>query len=249
MPDTRRDSTGSGPPWTEEDLRNRLRGAGATDVERVRFRGNRSTIWSVTSGGTVLNLHEGYRTAPWSLLRHFVTLAIPADRSATETGLARSAVRTWHGLAPAIARARRRPRRRRALPARREVIPGPCCGNPEQIRRLRALFHRLNRERFQVALPPDLHLRLSARMRSRLGHMRGHVRQGRRIVVEIALNDILLRDGNSPALTDTLLHEMAHAADWLIQGGRGHGPTWKAWALRVGCEPRACTHAEIVQHG
>jgi hypothetical protein len=218
-------------------------------VERVRFRGNRSIIWSVTSGGRALNLHEGYRQAPWPLLRHFVTLATRGWRAGAEMRAARSAVRTWSGLAPALARVKRGPgwTGRRAAPS--EVLPGPCCGSADQIERVRALFGHLNRERFQGRLPGDLHIRLSARMKSRLGHMRGHVRDGRRVVVEIALNDDLLRTGNAVALTDTLLHEMAHAADWLIHGGRGHGATWKTWARRVGCEPSACTRAGLVRNG
>jgi hypothetical protein len=36
-------------------------------------------------------------------------------------------------------------------------------------------------------------------------------------------------------LADTLLHEMAHVADWLVDGERGHGPTWRAWARTAGC--------------
>jgi hypothetical protein len=38
---------------------------------------------------------------------------------------------------------------------------------------------------------------------------------------------------------DTLLHEMAHAADFLETGAVGHGPGWRRWARRVGCDPRA----------
>ena len=32
-------------------------------------------------------------------------------------------------------------------------------------------------------------------------------------------------------IRDTLIHEMCHAATWLIDGTKkaGHGPLWKAW--------------------
>jgi hypothetical protein len=77
--------------------------------------------------------------------------------------------------------------------------------------------------------------------------MRGHVREGRRVVVEVALSLDLMLGGNDELRTDTLLHEMAHAADWLVDGGRGHGPSWKAWARRVGCRERACTRMPLVR--
>ena len=35
-------------------------------------------------------------------------------------------------------------------------------------------------------------------------------------------------------LRDTLVHEMCHAAAWLISGYKdGHGPIWKNWASRA----------------
>lgn len=227
--------------WTEERLLAALRAAGAEELERVRFRSNRSTIWSLTASGTALNLHEGYRSAPWSCLRHFATIARRPDRSEPGTRAAVGAVRGWSGLLPALARARRRPRKKGRRGRTREVRPGPCCATPAQLAYLRRLYGRLNRERFQGALPDALPIRLSTRMRTRLGHMRGHVAEGRRYVVEIALSVDLMLEGNGRCRIDTLLHEMAHAADWLVDGGRGHGSSWKTWAGRAGCVPRACT--------
>lgn len=237
-----------GGPWTEEGLLEALRGEGAHRLERVRFRSNRSTIWSVTAGGSVLNLHEGYRTAPWTCLRRFEPLVSRSGRSRGSLRAAAAAVRSWPGLLPAVRRARRGPRPAPSA-ARRPVRPGPCSATPEQRAQLGELYARLNRERFQGLLPADLHLRLSRRMRSRLGHMRGHVRAGRRYVIEIALSADLMLEGNGPAREETLVHEMAHAADWLIHGGRGHGATWKAWAVHAGCEPRASTRSAVVRPG
>ena len=37
---------------------------------------------------------------------------------------------------------------------------------------------------------------------------------------------------------DTVLHELAHHLAWL-DGATGHGAEWKAWAVRVGAQPRA----------
>lgn len=231
------------PTWTEERLLASLREAGAEELERVRFRNNRSTIWSLTAGGTALNLHEGFRRASWSCLRHFATIARCPDRSDPGTRAAAAAVRAWPDLRPALERARHVHRTcgvpRSRSPGPERVRPGPCCATAEQLRYLRELYRRLEHERFGGVLPGDLHLRLSVRMRSRLGHMRGHTAGGRRYVVEIALSVNLMLEGNGPCRVETLLHEMAHAADWLVDGGRGHGPSWKAWAARAGCEATA----------
>ena len=75
-------------------------------------------------------------------------------------------------------------------------------------------------------------------MRSSLGHMLpGHRPDGSRIVVEIALNADLMLEANGAERADTLLHEMAHVADYLESGHRGHGASWRDWARRVGCRP------------
>jgi hypothetical protein len=42
---------------------------------------------------------------------------------------------------------------------------------------------------------------------------------------------------NGAERIDTLLHEMAHVADYLQSGHRGHGSSWRRWAHRVGCRP------------
>jgi hypothetical protein len=201
----------------------------------------------------VLNLHEAYRGAPWVVLRAFAViarLALGADRGRrAEYRQAVERVRGWAGLEPALRRIRaahrRRPRRRGGARRSGPLRPGPCCATPAQREYLRALFRYLNRTRFDGRLPADLPLRLSGRMKSRLGQMRGWVVDGRRTVVEIALNEDLMLAGNGDERLDTLVHEMAHAADWLFHGGRGHGAGWKSWARRAGCSDRACTHAEI----
>jgi hypothetical protein len=82
-------------------------------------------------------------------------------------------------------------------------------------------------------------------MRSRLGQMVPGEIDGRRRVLEIALNVDLMMTGNGRARLDTLIHEMAHAADWLYDGEVGHGPTWKWWAESAGCESAACASGRI----
>lgn len=234
----------------ESELLRRLRAEGARRLSAVRYRRNRSTIWSLTRGGTVLNLHEAYGSAPWSVVRCFAVIArLAGSRDAgarMDYRAAAARVRSWSGLEPALRRVRAsRPGRRRASTRRTAPVPGPCCGTPEQRRYLRALFLHLNRTRFGGALPREIPLRLSSRMTSRLGQMRGRVVGHRRVVVEIALNEDLMLEGNDRERLDTLVHEMAHAADWLFDGGRGHGPTWRAWAGRAGCVARARARTAI----
>jgi hypothetical protein len=73
-------------------------------------------------------------------------------------------------------------------------------------------------------------------MRTSLGHMIPHsTADGTRRVLEIALNVDLMLAENGPERVDTLLHEMAHVAEFLIDGSYGHGPAWKAWARHAGC--------------
>ncbi len=74
-------------------------------------------------------------------------------------------------------------------------------------------------------------------MNSALGHMLPGGEEDERYVVEIALNVDLMLEGNGAERVDTLLHEMAHAADYLVNGKRDHGPSWREWASRVGCTP------------
>src|SRR5262245_27535635 len=53
---------------TETGFLDALQRRGARRIQRVTFRRNRSTIWSISGDGTVLNLHEGYRNAPASIV-------------------------------------------------------------------------------------------------------------------------------------------------------------------------------------
>src|SRR5690606_4249153 len=42
-------------------------------------------------------------------------------------------------------------------------------------------------------------------------------------------------------LKDTVLHEIAHALAYQESGDTGHGPAWKAKAIRLGTSPSATT--------
>lgn len=246
------------PVLTPTQLLAALRERGATGLQRVRFRRNRTVLWSLTDRGRTLNLHEAYAAAPAALLDAFALLA-GTSRDAEGRRRAARRVREWPPVVEAIGRVREaevvaamavaegRPPSERTWPgAAGTPMTPPCVGGPVERSRILALYRRLNAERFGGCLPDEVPLRLSGRMRRRLGHMRpGTSPDGRRVVVEIALNHHLLTPQNESALLDTLLHEMAHAADWLVDGRAGHGPSWRAWARRAGCTPRACTTAAL----
>jgi len=114
-----------------------------------------------------------------------------------------------------------------------------CCGTPEQRAYLRALYRYFNATRFEGQLPDDVPVRLSNRMDSSLGHMLPGPddEDGSRRVAEIAINVDLMLERNGPERIDTLIHEMAHVADYLESGSRGHGESWQEWARRSGCRP------------
>ncbi|MDT8341251.1 MAG: SprT family zinc-dependent metalloprotease [Longimicrobiales bacterium] len=210
----------------------------------VRFRQNRTTIWSLTQGGRALNLHAAFAGAPLRILRAFAVIVNEARRPSPAYHRAARRVAEWPPLHSEIRRLRVQARRIRA-PGRRELGVGPCCATPAQRAYLRRLYEYLNRTRFSGRLPASIPLRLSNRMQTRLGHMVPGLRDGRRVVVEIALNVDLLLPGNGRARLDTLLHEMAHAADYLLSGQTGHGESWRRWAERAGCAAEACTSVPI----
>lgn len=221
---------------TPNDFLRELRHRGATRIDRVRFRENRSTVWSLTRRGTVLNVHAAFRRAPPTLLDAFATVAIEGGIASAASRRAAGRISEWPELAKAlrVARERHAAERRQA----REGRAIHCCGTPGQRAYLRALYRYFNDTRFGGSLPDDVPVRLSRRMKSALGHIRpGESADGSRYVAEIALNVDLMLEGNGAERADTLLHEMAHVADYLESGHRGHGRSWRAWARRVGCRP------------
>jgi hypothetical protein len=225
---------------SEEAMHRELKRRGARRLKKVSFRQNRSIIWSLTQDATVLNLHEAYRRAPVGIIDAFATIVRGRGRKTDAVRDAMREVREWHGLEPAITSVRKAYAEGLVQEERSRSNSGPsrCCASPGQRRYLRALFQYLNETRFGGRLPKNVPIRLSNRMQTSLGHMVPAVRpDGRRYVMEIALNVDLMLARNGAERLDTLLHEMAHVADYLTSGHYGHGPSWKAWARRVGCRP------------
>jgi hypothetical protein len=240
---------------SEKQVLTLLQRRGARRLRRIRFRPNRSTIWSLTQGGAVLNMHVAYRTAPLEIMDHFAVIAREARQGTSAYRAAAAAVRSWDGLELELRRVRREHRMKRDPIAKRRAHrrrvdrPGPCCGSSEQRIYLRRLYHYLNRTRFDGRLPDDVDLRLSNRMTTRVGQMVPGVKNGKRYIVELALNVDLMLEGNGRERIDTLIHEMAHGAEWLFDGKIGHGPGWRRWARYAGCNEKACADEPIRRRG
>ena len=230
--------------YDQETIRAALERRGLERIEQVRFRNNRRSILSVRQNGRGfrLNLHAAFREAPPALLDAVVTCVSP-DTRPDERADARARIRDWPHLVHCLREARVRHERRGGGTARRRA----CVASDGQREHLRALFARLNEERFGGILPPDIPLRLSGRMRRRLGHcaLGGGKGGSPRTVREIALAHDLMLAENDAQRVKTMLHEMAHAAAWIFDGDRGHGRAWKGWARRAGCAPRACTRNPV----
>jgi len=230
-------------PRSEDEILEYLRDCGARGLSSVRLRANRSTIWSLTKRGRQLNLHRAFAAAPAPLLRRFALIVREGGLASDASRAASEEVYAWPPLHRDLARIRARAARESERASGFGV--GPCCATEAQRRYLRRLYRYLNRSRFGGRLPGSIPIRLSNRMQSRLGQMVPGEVDGRRRVLEIALNVDLMLAGNGSMRLDTLVHEMAHAADWLFDGHAGHGPTWKRWARRAGCEATACTEGRI----
>jgi hypothetical protein len=215
---------------SEAEILGALRVRGATFLEEVRLRPNRSRLISLSADRRRVNLHECFQAAPARVLDAVATFTTAPARSRSFRD-AVEVMREWHegqvaeyGLGE----------------------PQASCGTREQVGYLKAVYAQLNASHFGGALPRTLSIRLSDRMSRRFGHVSyARTVQGVRKVAELALNIDLLLPGNERALVDTLLHEMAHVEAWLVHGHREHGRTWRMIARRVGCEARACTHMRL----
>ena len=72
----------------------------------MAFRNNRSTVWSLTQDGTVLNLHSAYRRAPEPLLDAFATLARDGGVASGASRRAAHQIGAWPDVTEAIRLAR-----------------------------------------------------------------------------------------------------------------------------------------------
>jgi hypothetical protein len=104
------------------------------------------------------------------------------------------------------------------------------------LRQLELLRQELNRVHFQDGLP-GIPIRLSARMRTRLGELTLEDRTGK--PVEIAISRRHVERDLWSEVRQTLLHELVHL--WQADAGLAvdHGPTFRRKAREVGIEASA----------
>jgi hypothetical protein len=204
----------------EESLPERLRGLGLTQVDRVLTHNNTTVMLSLNRG--TLRLHRAYAFAPDDVLLAIVRFLSPrlprVRRRAAEREFLKFPVRSYFDP--------RRPiRRERARPGDRQLL-----------RQLGELHRSLNLRHFAGALQ-EVPLRLSSRMKSRLGELSADHETGRPLEIGISRRHIA-RHGWAE-VEHTLLHEMVH--QWQAESGLpvDHGPTFRAKAREVGVLPAA----------
>jgi SprT-like family len=199
----------------EDWLPNRLRELGLAEVDQVVTHTNSTVMLSLSR--RTLRLHRGYAFAPDEVLRAIVQFLNPrvprVRRRAAEREFLRFPVASY--VAPAD-RARRRER-----PHPEDRIP---------LQRLKDAHRTLNLVHFGGGLS-ELPIRLSGRMKSRLGELVVNP-DGKPKEIGISRRHIRRHDWSE--VEHTLLHEMVH--QWQAETGLevDHGPTFRAKAREVG---------------
>jgi len=108
---------------------------------------------------------------------------------------------------------------------------------PKQKKELASrLFTLYNTQCFESALPEDMEISWNVRLTKTAGLCYSKRHRNRHNIVtrssRIELSSKVIDSGDR--LRDTLIHEMCHAASWIISGYRdGHGPLWKTWAEKA----------------
>ena len=200
----------------EREFLERLAALGLTRVSSLRLTGNRRVM--VSFKGSQLRVHRGYVDAPEDVLHAIVQFVEAKNRRLRAT-----ARRTLLGF------------RIDTPPARRRREPTHPADAPIAAE-LSGWHARLNVERFDGALRA-MDVRISRRMRTRLGHYAAANKAGDPAEIVISRHHVT-RHGLDEALR-TLLHEMVH--QWQDEQGMtlDHGPGFRAKARAVGIPPFA----------
>jgi hypothetical protein len=207
-------------------LAHRLKLLGLREVRSIRTHTNRTVMVSLTARGE-LRLHQGYASAPDRVLRAIVRFLNPRLPRA----MRRLAEREFLGF-PVELHAPAPP----PAPAER---PRP--GDLSLLQRLASVHERLNREHFGGRLG-TVPIRLSGRMRSRLGELAVDLRTGRPTEIALSRRHIVRHPWSE--VEHTVLHEMVH--QWQAESGLpvDHGPGFRRKAREVGIEPLARRRVE-----
>lgn len=203
-------------PRNATELLARLRSLGLTGIDRCRLTRNRAVM--VSYRGRELRVHEGYLGAPPEVLMAIVTFVCGKTRVGRR--LARKRI-----LAYPVARTPR---------SRRPDAPHP--DDAPLTKRLTEWHRRYNDRHFDGALR-NIEVRVSRRMRARLGHYMSASPSGEPSEIVVSRRHIR-RHGWEEAL-HTLLHEMVH--QWQDETGHpiDHGRLFREKAREVGVTPSA----------
>ena len=200
----------------------RLHALGLPRLKPVVPHTNRRVLVSLTARGA-LRVHAGYAAAPDEVLSAIVRWARPRVRRAERLEAQR--VMTAFPVHDHVAPAERQ--RRRTV----RLLPG----DARVLERLQSLHSELNARCFGGRLR-RVEIRLSSRMRRRLGEFRpAESGEG----AEIALSRRHLNADGWARVTETLLHEMVH--QWQAESGHrlGHGADFRRKCAAIGIEGRA----------
>jgi hypothetical protein len=208
----------------EAALPARLRRLGLATNTRVTLTRNRTVLVSFAPS-TGLRIHAGYAWAPDDVLAAIIAFIKPRT-SRVERLAAR---RRFLGF----------PVERHVTPTVRRRSQRAPEGHAPLIDRLVRLHQILNERHFGGQLTA-LPLRLSDRMRSRLGEFQS---EGEGHVAAIVLSHRHLRRDGWPAAAETLLHEMIH--QWQHETGQplDHGRAFRRKARALGISPAATVPA------
>ncbi|HJU67663.1 MAG TPA: SprT-like domain-containing protein [Gemmatimonadaceae bacterium] len=207
------------PPASAEELLVRLREMGLSGIDRCLLTHNRSVMISFRRG--VLRLNRGYLSAPFDVHRAIVTFVSGRTRKARREA---QRVILEHPIPL------------HEMRARRDHMPRP---RPSDIPLMEALVR--SHEHYNAMLfggqLSRIAIRISGRMRNRLGQYSAPCASGRPAEITISRRHIR-RHGWEEAL-HTLLHEMVH--QWQAENGMpiDHGREFRRKAREVGVEPTA----------
>lgn len=207
----------SASPRSADDLLGRLCQLGLRRISDCRLTRNRNVM--VSFGAHELRVHEGYLNAPDDVLAAIVRFVEGPTRA--ERLRARRRLLEFPIDTPA------RPPRRRG---------GTHPDDRRCAERLTECHAQYNEEFFAGQLS-RLDVRVSRRMRARLGHYTAATKAGD--PPEIAIGRRHLRNHGWEEALHTLLHEMVH--QWQDERGLDidHGATFRAKAREVGISPYA----------
>jgi SprT-like family len=208
-------------PRNAEDLRRALTRLGLREHYDVRLTQNRTVLVSFTD--QEVRIHRGYLAAPESVLASVVDFVQARTRHAR--GQARRELLKWK--IPSEAHAPRIKRR----------SPEQTHRDDERLAQQLAQHHaELNAKKFDGGLSA-VPIRVSRRMKSRLGHYTWRGQGGHSAEIVISRRHIR-RDGWDEAI-HTLLHEMVH--QWQDEEGLkvDHGREFRQKARAVGITPLA----------